>query len=87
MNKSGSRFVLLSAISCMVWALLSGCVTQTYRNGIPVAEEDNEAAKSKEAFREISRVINSYKGEYADLHFEKTFLESHLDIRIYIRTP
>ena len=72
MNKSGSKFVILSAMSCMLLALLSGCVTQTYRNGIPVAEEDNEAAKSREAFREISRVINSYKGEYADLHFEKT---------------
>ena len=72
MKKALSKILMFSVISGFALAFAAGCVSQTYKNGVPVADEDEDAVKSREAFKEISRVINSYKGEYADLHFEKT---------------
>ncbi len=68
MKKIGS-YVAIFALQAL---FLAGCVTQTYENGRPVSDEEKNVDRSTESAKEINKVLNSYKGEYADLEFEKS---------------
>ena len=57
MKKALSKILMFSVISGFALAFAAGCVSQTYKNGVPVADEDEDAVKSREAFKEIMEKV------------------------------